>query len=201
LNWFWVASLPLLGGFIGWSTNMLAVRLLFRPYRPVRIPLVGYRLQGMLPRYRTELARKVGELIQNELVPLDYLLAYLGSEETAGELVRLAETAVHVRVVDRLPDFLPASLKKRAANLLTGLVRQELPGLISEIIARSGEKVQRELILARLIEERMNTLDLPRLEEIIFQVAGRELRHIEVLGGIIGFFVGIIQAGFMFFLN
>ncbi|MGB9903094.1 MAG: DUF445 domain-containing protein [Desulfotomaculales bacterium] len=201
MNWFWIASLPLLGGFIGWSTNMLAVRLLFRPYRPVRIPLVGYRLQGMLPRYRTELAKKVGELIQNELVPLDYLLAYLGSEEMAGELVRLAETAVHARVVDRLPDFLPASLKKRAANLLAGLVRQELPGLISEVAARYGEKVRREPILARLIEERMNEFDLPRLEEIIFQVAGRELRHIEVLGGIIGFFVGIIQAGLMFFLN
>ncbi|MGQ9824664.1 MAG: DUF445 domain-containing protein, partial [Desulfotomaculales bacterium] len=169
MNWVWFASLPLLGGFIGWSTNMLAVRLLFRPYRPVRIPLVGYRLQGMLPRYRTELARKVGELIQNELIPLDFLLAYLGSEEMAGELTRLAEKAVHARVVDRLPDFLPASLKKMVADLLAGLVRRELPGLISEFVARSGEKIRRELILARLIEERMNALDLPRLEEIIFQ--------------------------------
>lgn len=198
--WVWAAFLPLVGAFIGWSTNLLAVRLLFRPYRPVRIPFLGLVIQGMLPRHRLELAKKAGELIEKELLPFDHLLAFLQSAEVAGELTRLAEMAVRARVMDRLPAFLPSSVKRAAGDLLADLVRRELPGLLSEVAVSSGQ-VRQKLSLARLVEERMNRFDLPRLEEIIFQVAGRELRHIEVLGGVIGFLAGLVQAVFMLFLN
>ncbi|MEW5898312.1 MAG: DUF445 family protein [Bacillota bacterium] len=199
--WAWVALLPVISALIGWLTNVLAVRLLFRPYQPVRLPLLGYRLQGMLPKYRRELAANVGRLIENELLPVDHLLAHLRSEEMKKELIYLTELAVRARAMDRLPAFLPSSLKRTLGDLLAEQVHKELPALLDELLKRSGQKLKEEFQLGRLVEERLNEFELQKLEEIVLQAAARELRHIEILGGVIGFLIGLLQAGLLLFLN
>ena len=45
-----------------------------------------------------------------------------------------------------------------------------------------------------MIEDRINQFDLGKLEEIILSVADRELKHIEYLGAVIGFVIGLAQA-------
>ncbi len=199
--WIWVALLPVISALIGWLTNVLAVRLLFRPYQPVRLPLLGYRFQGMLPKYRRELAANVGRLIETELLPLDRLLAHPHSEEMRKELIQVTELTVRARAMDRLPAFLPSSLKRTVGNLLAEQVHKELPALLDELLKRSAQKLKEEFQLGRLVEERLNEFELQKLEEIVLQAAGRELRHIEILGGVIGFLIGLLQAGLMLFLN
>ena len=44
-----------------------------------------------------------------------------------------------------------------------------------------------------MVETKINELDLYELEEIILTIVKKELRHIEVLGLILGFLIGIIQ--------
>ena len=38
-----------------------------------------------------------------------------------------------------------------------------------------------------MVEDKINSLDLAQLEDIIIMLSKRELRQIEVLGGVIGF--------------
>jgi hypothetical protein len=52
---------PLVGGVIGYITNDLAIRMLFRPFKPVvlgrfRLPLTP----GIVPRHQAELAVALG---------------------------------------------------------------------------------------------------------------------------------------------
>lgn len=199
--WIGVILLPFLGALIGWFTNLLAVRLLFRPYRPIRLPILGYCFQGMLPKYRFELAEKVGNLIQKELLSPDHLFNYLCSEELKDELIHLAELAVRDRIIDKLPAFLPLALKRSFGDFLAEQVHRELPALFNELVNRSGHRLKNEFELARTIEKRLNEFELRQLENIIFQVAGRELRHIEILGGIIGFLIGLLQVGLMIIIK
>ncbi|WP_346873691.1 DUF445 family protein [Clostridium sp. UBA5988] len=44
-----------------------------------------------------------------------------------------------------------------------------------------------------MVEEKINELDLQELERIIINVAKKELKHIEVLGFILGAAIGIVQ--------
>ncbi len=48
--------LPFIGAFIGWATNVIAIRMLFRPHRPVRVPMTPLILQGVLPRRHADLS-------------------------------------------------------------------------------------------------------------------------------------------------
>ena len=46
---------------------------------------------------------------------------------------------------------------------------------------------------AKIVEEKVNTFELDKIENIIISVAKQELKHIEVLGGVLGFMIGIVQ--------
>ena len=54
--------------------------------------------------------------------------------------------------------------------------------------------VEQGLDVRSLVTEKVAGFPLPRLEQLVLEVASRELRHIEVLGGVLGFLVGLIQA-------
>jgi uncharacterized membrane protein YheB (UPF0754 family) len=60
---------PLLGAFIGYLTNRIAIRMLFRPLRAWRI--LGVRVPmtpGIIPAKRGELAEKMGEMVGSHLL-------------------------------------------------------------------------------------------------------------------------------------
>jgi uncharacterized membrane protein YheB (UPF0754 family) len=60
---------PLLGAFIGYITNKVAIKMLFRPLRPWRI--LGIRVPmtpGVIPAKRQELAVNMGEMVGDHLL-------------------------------------------------------------------------------------------------------------------------------------
>ena len=54
-----------MGALIGWGTNIVAIWLLFRPQRPIR--LGSWQLQGLLPRRQADIAMNIGQAIEREL--------------------------------------------------------------------------------------------------------------------------------------
>ena len=63
---------PLLGALIGYVTNYIAIRMLFRPLQPWR--LFGLRLPltpGIIPAKRGELAQRMGEMVGSHLLTAD----------------------------------------------------------------------------------------------------------------------------------
>jgi uncharacterized membrane-anchored protein YjiN (DUF445 family) len=93
-NWlFWIVP-PLAGAFIGFLTNVLAIRMLFRPLREVRI--FGIRLPftpGILPRERHRLADSIGRMVERELLTPEILRERLASQEFREKIRR--ELAVY----------------------------------------------------------------------------------------------------------
>lgn len=60
---------PLLGAFIGWITNVIAIRMLFRPLKPwhvfgVRLPMTP----GVIPSKRHEFALNIGRMVGSQLL-------------------------------------------------------------------------------------------------------------------------------------
>ena len=60
---------PLLGAIIGYVTNRIAIKMLFRPLNPkrvlgVRVPLTP----GVIPRNRFDLARTIARMVSEQLL-------------------------------------------------------------------------------------------------------------------------------------
>lgn len=66
----WIVLLPpVLGGVIGYFTNDIAIKMLFRPYKPKH--LFGQRLPftpGLIPSNQQRLAKKISEVIMRSLL-------------------------------------------------------------------------------------------------------------------------------------
>ena len=72
LPWLPYLVPPLLGALIGYVTNYIAIRMLFRPLRAWR--LLGIRLPltpGIIPAKRGELAQRMGEMVGSHLLTAD----------------------------------------------------------------------------------------------------------------------------------
>ncbi|MBI5557341.1 MAG: DUF445 family protein [Deltaproteobacteria bacterium] len=64
-----LATPPLLGAFIGYTTNYVAIRMLFRPLHPWKI--LGLRVPmtpGVIPAKRHQLAENIGEMVGEHLL-------------------------------------------------------------------------------------------------------------------------------------
>ena len=64
-----LAGPPCIGAFIGYLTNKIAIRMLFRPLRPwhlwgVRVPMTP----GVIPAKRQQLATNIGEMVGRHLL-------------------------------------------------------------------------------------------------------------------------------------
>ena len=59
----------LVGGIIGYITNWIAIKMLFRPHKEKR--LFGYSLPftpGLIPKEKDRIAKKVGEVVGEHLL-------------------------------------------------------------------------------------------------------------------------------------
>jgi uncharacterized membrane protein YheB (UPF0754 family) len=83
---------PLLGAFIGYVTNYVAIRMLFRPLKPWR--LLGFRLPmtpGVIPKKRQQLAQNIGKMVGEHLLTSEDVRKALTEEGFQQELQGIIE--------------------------------------------------------------------------------------------------------------
>ncbi|MGE7183384.1 DUF445 domain-containing protein [Peribacillus sp. NPDC006672] len=67
--WIKILFMVVIGAVIGGFTNLLAIRMLFRPYKPIYI--FGKQLPltpGLIPKRQDELAKQLGKLVVDHLI-------------------------------------------------------------------------------------------------------------------------------------
>lgn len=180
-----------IGALIGWGTNMVAIWLLFHPYRPVR--LGPWQLQGLLPRRQADIARNVGQAIEKELLTATDLAEQMENPEICQQLLMMVSKLTEQEVVQRLPRYLPLPLRNYLVNYLTGWTNARSRELVDKLI-RSITTNLSQLDIGSLIQCRLNSLPLQELEALSWELAGRELRYIEYAGGVLGGVIGLLQA-------
>lgn len=191
----WVL-LPAAGSLIGWTTNFLAIRMLFRPKAPVTL-FGRLRLQGLLPRRKEELARVVAETVERDLLPASEVLDRIDLAKYQAEAVDAVVRAVDRRLEEGLVSLLPGGLRRLAAEYVRRIVSKEAAYVVAEVVQRVKGRLAEDVRIGEIVREKVSQLDTEQLEGIVVRAARAELRAIELLGAILGLFVGLIQAAFL----
>lgn len=187
-------TLPVTGGLIGWVTNRLALWALFRPVHPVRVPVVGWTVQGLLPRRQADLARALAEAVERDLLTAadvrDHLRRLPLDRAAADAVAQMAREAVLARMPAWLPRSWSTPLADRVAQAAGLEVRRRFPELAEGLLAAAGEGLR----LGPVVERKLLELDPAGVEALVVRLAGRELRFVEWSGAVLGFLVGLLQA-------
>ncbi|MEA3466318.1 MAG: DUF445 family protein [Thermodesulfobacteriota bacterium] len=159
LHTYWPYLLPpLLGALIGYVTNYIAIRMLFRPLRPwyivgVRIPLTP----GIIPSQRHELAYKMGEMVGSHL---------LTSNDVATALEKpLFHQKLQLAVSDKLDHFMGQSLGP-AISLLPQRFHNRFYDLI-DVLRWKFIKSIRTYLAAPAFEKQLNQFCFSQLNQFL----------------------------------
>ncbi|MFZ3171688.1 MAG: DUF445 family protein [Carboxydocellales bacterium] len=188
-----LAIIPLVGALIGWLTNVLAVKMLFRPYKPWVIPLIGYEIRGLIPKRHQELAILVGQVVEKELLSSEDIVAELKERVGKDDMVVSISDLIQKRVTAKIPSFLPVSVRTVVGELVRDMANKEIPAMMEQLLEQVSDTIREEVHLAKLVEERINNLDLHELERLVLSIAAKELKHIEYLGAVLGLLIGCLQ--------
>ncbi|GIV33867.1 MAG: membrane protein [Chitinophagales bacterium] len=191
-----IITLPLIAAIIGWFTNYIAVKMLFRPYRPVRIgPLV---VQGIFPKRQQLVAEKIGRLVSEELLSLHDIKEQISHPEN----IQMINRKIESKIEDYLSTTFPANypwmalfIRKKTKEKLKNDFLEEVDELAPQIVAQYIANMEGKLDIEKIIVEKISNLSPQRLERLIMQVLEREFRFIELIGAAIGFVIGLIQIG------
>lgn len=178
------------GAAVGWGTNVVAVRMLFRPQHS--ISLGPWQVQGVFPCRQQDIASRLGAIAAQELLPPEALRKALVAPQTVEALRHRAMDAVEKRL-NAVLGRTPLGLGDRVARGTCEAIDAELRRVLPQVLGRAADVVASQLDVHSLVEERLACLAPGRLEDLLVGVLSRELRWVEVAGGVLGAFVGAVH--------
>ncbi|WP_346939157.1 DUF445 family protein [uncultured Clostridium sp.] len=187
-----VFLLAIVGGVIGWVTNILAIKLMFRPISPIKIPLINFEIVGLIPKRKNEIAQNIGEVVAKELLSIDDIINNAITEDDKIIFSQLVKNKIRALVAGKM-DFVPVPFRMMVQGPIDNIIEEEVDGALKEMESEAINHIKDKVNIEKIVEEKINELDLQELERIIINVAKKELKHIEVLGFILGAAIGIVQ--------
>ena len=184
----------LISGAIGWITNWVAIKMLFRPHKEINFGL--FKIQGLIPKRKAEIGTGIASIIQNELISVKDVISNIDREEFSKRLNSLID------------DVLDKNLKKKVKEkfpllqmFFTDKVAKDVGNTIKDVVMENQEKIfeifsnyaEENIDFEVIISDKISNFSLDKLEEIITLLANKELKHIEVIGAILGMLIGAVQ--------
>ena len=191
------------GTLIGWFTNYLAIKLLFRPYKEMNF--FFFKIQGLIPKRRDEISENIADVVERELISVDDIENKLKEVEFDDGMIekvldKLVEEKLKKSILEKNPllkmiinDSMIDKIKKYFKNMIL----ENKDEILSEMIKIGKEKIDfKEIIL-----EKMKNFSLEEIEKIILSISKNELKHIEIIGGVLGGLIAVFQFLFMVLLK
>jgi len=118
---------PVAGAIIGFVTNAIAIKMLFRPLKEIR--LFGIRAPftpGILPRQRKRLAQSIGGMVERELLTPEILRQRLGRDDVR-EKVKRTLSLFTENFVNNSPNKLLSVHEKLISEKLLAAIKKMYP--------------------------------------------------------------------------
>jgi uncharacterized membrane protein YheB (UPF0754 family) len=81
---------------------------------------------------------------------------------------------------------------------IKALLDTELDRIVPGLLETATSELENTLDLRQVIQEKIEGLSMEKLEVLLMSIMAREFRFVELVGGVLGAFIGLIQ-GLLFF--
>jgi len=117
-----------IGALIGYVTNYVAIKLLFRPYKPLKIGSFTVFPQGVIPREKESLARKVGEVVRDYILSEDEIKKIISQKEVKEEIVNFIDAKIEKILDKKVTEFMEKEeIVEKISSFIEKFVAEKFP--------------------------------------------------------------------------
>lgn len=190
-----IVSIPVISALIGWFTNYIAIKSLFRPLKKVNF--LFFSFQGVIPKRKKLLASRIASVVEQYLFSHKDITALFEDKKNKAKIKKKILPIIEAKFLEKVP----AMFRPIAEPILKKVLDEEIDELIHKISLELSEHTVDNIDIKKIVQDKLSNYDVSRIEKIIYSIASSELKHIEYLGAVIGFVVGCFQLFLFVFLN
>jgi uncharacterized membrane protein YheB (UPF0754 family) len=186
--------IPLISAFIGWFTNWIAIKMLFHPREPKKI--LGFTFHGIFPKRQQVFAARLGKLVSDELLSFSDIATKITNPSNLKSVMPLIEKHIDRFLREQLPEQMPLIsmfIGESTIQELKGVFVRQLEVLFPEIMQSYVHTLKEQLDLEAIVTQKVAGFSSDKMEQILMSIMQKEFRFVEIIGGILGFVIGLLQ--------
>lgn len=172
--WVQIGLLILFATLHGYAGAWLAVRMLFRPRRPVKLLGITVFPQGMIPRHRERLAVAIGRAVGEELVSHDTIHEHLiGKDFLRNKIQSVVDSYTTELLAQQYPSLieaLPKNIREPVLDAISALQRR-----LAEHIRSVLTSYETELAIDGFVTRRVDDVMDKRVSDVIDEEAFEQM--------------------------
>lgn len=193
-----ILAMPLTYGFVGWFTNLLALKMTFYPLKFVGIykPWLGW--QGIVPRKASGLAMKSIQLLTEKLFKVEEFFAKIEPEKMYDQFKPVLPQTIPGAtrdIVDALDPRLKSLLTESDLDTVIKRAEKESEQKLHEITNHLKDDIRKVFNFKAVVLKHLTGKNVHRIVNIFQAVGHKEFRFIEKSGLIFGGLLGGVQMG------
>ncbi len=189
---WWI--LPLGGLLVGYVTNWLALKLIFRPLKPLNLGIVTF--QGLFIKRQPQVADAYGKLVANEILTMNNIAAYVMQGSSADHLIEQLQEQL-TEEIDKAaglnkPLLTLASSKEKYEKIRADIAEEFMRILPKELKAIEAP-LHKKIALEDELRTKMKAMTSLEFEGTLRPVFQQDEWILIVVGGILGAGAGCLQ--------
>ena len=168
--------------------------MLFHPKEPKKI--LGITFHGIFPKRQQQFAEKLGKLVSEELLSFKEIEEKIINPDNLSKMMPLVEGKIDLFLSEKLNIVFPMISMFIGQNTISQLkivFMQELESMFPEIIGSYMKNIESQLDLEKMVTEKVAGFSSDKMETILNQIMSKEFRFVEIIGGVLGLIIGILQ--------
>lgn len=186
--------LPIIAALIGWVTNYIAVKMLFRPKLPIRLGFIT--IQGIFPKRKEVLAQKIGDLVSNQLFSFEDIKEKFNTPESQEAITSVidarVESFLRTKLVAEMP-MLAFIMNDALIGKIKGTLMAEMKDMLPEVLDNFANNIAQKVDINAIVKDKVAAFSTDKLEELLMSILQKEFKFIELIGAVLGFLIGCIQ--------
>jgi uncharacterized membrane protein YheB (UPF0754 family) len=192
-NWLVYLSMPFVAAFVGWSTKIVALEMIYRPLEFKGIGPIGW--QGIVPRRAGKVGSKTIALLTENLLKPEELLDRIDADEAVEVLRAPLVQAVDEIARDLAEQIRPGlwdSIPEAGRNAISARIHKQAPRIVENMLTEMKSDLGRYVDLQFLA---VTTLvrNKDKLVKLMRSVADDAMAFVRRSGIYFGLAIGLVQ--------
>lgn len=193
VNWFIYLSMPLVAAFVGYTTKLVALQMLYRPIEFVGVGPFGW--QGVIPRRAGKTAALTIQILTEKLLKPEELLDKIDAGKVVEDLREPLTRAVDEiarelseQVRPGLWDSLPSAGRRAVLDRVQAIAPQVVDNLLTEMKDDLPRFIDLQYLAVTILVK-----NKAQLNELMKTIGGAGMKFIRRSGIYFGFAIGLVQ--------